>query len=48
MQTIRITITGEDPANIVLREGAPKQQDIVSKLALLLKKLKPRVEGQKL
>lgn len=48
MQTIRITITSAEPANIVLTEGATKNQDTTSKLALLLKKLKSRGEEEKL
>jgi hypothetical protein len=37
MQTIKITITSSTPANIVVKECRPKDQDVVEKLAVLLK-----------
>lgn len=42
MQTIKITITSPTPANIVLKECKPKEQDVAVKIVKLLKNFKPK------
>lgn len=48
MQTIKITITSPVPANIVLKECKPKEQDIASKISELFKKFNLNKEGKTL
>ncbi|PRR84555.1 hypothetical protein [Clostridium vincentii] len=44
MQTIKITITSPTPANIVLKECKPKEQDVAGKITELLKNFKSKQE----
>ena len=44
MQTIKITITSPTPANIVLKECKPQEQDIAGKITELLKKSSKKKE----
>lgn len=47
MKTIRITVRSDTPAQVVLRQAAPKNRDITTKLALLLKRTQPKKGGAK-